>query len=137
MYRPTVRYHDIFKEYVDEVFKSTILDRNQIFRLALFHLATSEEGQQILKAYSKAPLPSPRFTKNDMVVWYQNTMPEQVEGGTSKIKEGVRHESETGSEREIPRSQREVHQETEIESGVVIRVGNSYVLPRREKTNDI
>jgi len=36
LYRPTVRYDDLFKTYVDQVFKSTTLDRNQIIRLALF-----------------------------------------------------------------------------------------------------
>jgi hypothetical protein len=53
MYRPTVRYDDSFKKFVDDMFHATTLDRNQILRAALFSAAYSKEFQQILKPYMK------------------------------------------------------------------------------------
>jgi hypothetical protein len=53
MYRPTVRYHDIFKEYVNDLFHSSRLDRNQIIRLALFAAPYSSFFQQELKHTQK------------------------------------------------------------------------------------
>ncbi|MFS0907253.1 hypothetical protein AB3N02_30185 [Priestia aryabhattai] len=38
-YRPTVRYHSIYRTYVDSLFQATELDRNQIMRCALFTAA--------------------------------------------------------------------------------------------------
>lgn len=35
MYRPTVRYAECYQQYVDKMFLSTTLDRNQIIRAAL------------------------------------------------------------------------------------------------------
>ncbi|WP_085522862.1 hypothetical protein [Tuberibacillus sp. Marseille-P3662] len=45
MYRPTVKYHDVYKRYVDQVSQVTSLDRNQIIRLALF--TTTEESTSL------------------------------------------------------------------------------------------
>ena len=43
MYRPTVRYDDIYRTYVDRLFKATKLDRNQILRCALFAAAYNHQ----------------------------------------------------------------------------------------------
>jgi hypothetical protein len=75
-YRPTVRYPDIFKEYVDEVYNATSLDRNQIIRLALYVLGHSKEGIIMLESFSKqdVPLPSPSWELlNDMELWLGST----------------------------------------------------------------
>ena len=74
MYRPTVRYPDVFKDYVDALFSKTKLDRNQIFRLALFAAAHSREFHAILKKYSfgDVPLPPPEWTLNDDACWKGN-----------------------------------------------------------------
>lgn len=62
-YRPTVRYDMRFKEYVESIFHSTNLDRNQIMRLALYVLGHTSEGMRILEEFQKdvqtsPPLPS-------------------------------------------------------------------------------
>ncbi len=64
MYRPTVRYHDIYRRYVDSLFKATTLDRNQIFRLALFTAAHNPDFITLLKEYKRkdVPLPSPQWS---------------------------------------------------------------------------
>jgi hypothetical protein len=49
MYRPTVRYADCYQQYVDKVFQSTHLDRNQIIRAALFTAAYSEEFLKLMR----------------------------------------------------------------------------------------
>lgn len=71
VYRPTVRYSDVYKTYVDSVFKSTRLDRNQIIRLALFVAAHSEEYKSILEKYkhTDVSLPHPEWTLAEHEYW--------------------------------------------------------------------
>lgn len=71
MYRPTVRYADIYKSYVDDLFHAATLDRNQIIRLALFAAAHSQEFQSILSNYKNGdvPLPSPPWPLSDHGLW--------------------------------------------------------------------
>jgi hypothetical protein len=59
VYRPTVRYSPVFKDYVDSVFRATTLDRNQIIRAALYTAAHSMEFQELLKQYQKKTSLSP------------------------------------------------------------------------------
>lgn len=86
VYRPTVRYDERYREYVEELFKATNLDRNQIMRLALFLLGHSEEGKKVLSNYLKkgSSLPSPSWSKNHTVVWLEKTIEELPEGETSE-----------------------------------------------------
>lgn len=74
MYRPTVRYPDEFKNYVDALFSKTKLDRNQIFRLALFAAAHSDVFYDILKKYrfNDVPLPSAAWALDDELFWKGN-----------------------------------------------------------------
>lgn len=73
MYRPTIRYNDVFKDYVDQLFQSTNLDRNQIFRLAMFAAAQSECFTLILDKYKlkDVPLPQPKWGANDNGFWLE------------------------------------------------------------------
>ena len=48
MYRPTMMYDDTFKKYVDGLFHSTTLDRNQIIRAALSHLLIQQHLIRLL-----------------------------------------------------------------------------------------
>ena len=59
VYRPTVRYSPVFKDYVDSVFNSTRLDRNQIIRLALFVAAHSKEYRTILEKFKRTDVSLP------------------------------------------------------------------------------
>ncbi|MBM7655854.1 hypothetical protein [Neobacillus cucumis] len=70
-YRPTVRYPDIYKDYVEKIFKATTLDRNQIIRLALFVAAHSDEYKAILKKHqtTDVPLPQPDWEKDEERCW--------------------------------------------------------------------
>jgi hypothetical protein len=71
MYRPTVRYSDSFKSYVDDLFNTTHLDRNQIIRAALFAAAHSNEFRSILENYKKAEtsLPRPLWRLDEEECW--------------------------------------------------------------------
>lgn len=73
MYRPTVRYDDIFREYVDTLFHATDLDRNQIIRAALFAAAHSKEFRNLLEPYKKkdVPLPSPLWKLEQQCFWLE------------------------------------------------------------------
>ena len=71
VYRPTVRYADAFKYYVDSIFHSTRLDRNQIIRLALFTAAHSETYKNIIEKYKIADvsLPHPEWKLSEDEYW--------------------------------------------------------------------
>jgi hypothetical protein len=73
MYRPTVRYDDIFREYVDSLFRATDLDRNQIIRAALFAAAHSKEFQNLLQPHQKkdVPLPFPLWELDQNCYWLE------------------------------------------------------------------
>ncbi|MET3689841.1 hypothetical protein ABIC37_005391 [Priestia megaterium] len=82
MYRPTVRYSDEYKTYIDQLFHATSLDRNQILRAALFSAAHSHEFKQILLHFKRndVSLPSPGWKLNDWRFWrYQDI--KKIEGG--------------------------------------------------------
>jgi hypothetical protein len=82
MYRPTVRYSEVYRDYVDQVFHATTLDRNQIIRLALFIAANSPDYNAILSEYKKAdvPLPRPTWRPNQSALWMEQD-PELKEEG--------------------------------------------------------
>jgi hypothetical protein len=132
MYRPTVRYDDKFKDYVEGLFHSTSLDRNQIIRLGLFLLGHTKEGRDVLQHFASSPLPKPNWNKNDMVLWYGDgcnfTFEEQgagtPEGGTSDVKK----DSLPRSEGQATRSEHwEIHEETTSKKRIkyIARVGDA------------
>ncbi|TYS88981.1 hypothetical protein [Rossellomorea aquimaris] len=90
MYRPTVRYAEIYKTYIEEVFHATTLDRNQIIRLALFVAANSPEYNAILSEYKYADvlLPRPKWSPNQSALWQSQEPTEMEEGGTSHVIDG-------------------------------------------------
>ncbi|MET3322557.1 UNVERIFIED_ORG: hypothetical protein ABIC97_005705 [Peribacillus simplex] len=71
VYRPTVRYPDVYKNYIENVYIATDLDRNQIIRLALFVAAHSIEYKSILQKYKIAdvPLPCPDWGLDEEGYW--------------------------------------------------------------------
>ncbi|MDF2792066.1 MAG: hypothetical protein K0S80_5168 [Neobacillus sp.] len=120
MYRPTVRYDDVYKTYVDDLFHSTHLDRNQIIRAALFAAAHSKEFLDVIQSHKKGgvPTPSPPWMLHQHGYWMEQCPNLKVEegdvdaisGGTEdKINPGIverreerRLESVPGRERAIP-----------------------------------
>jgi len=90
MYRPTVRYDDVFKSYVDDLFKATHLDRNQIIRGALFAAAYSSEFQELLKPFMKkdVPLPSPEWQLHDGDFWKEQCPKVKERGKDVNVKYG-------------------------------------------------
>lgn len=87
MYRPTVRYDDVYKEYVDKLFQATSLDRSQIIRMGLFLLGHTSEGKALLKAHLKkdVPLPSPAWGPDDHGAWRTQTWVRERGGGGRHI----------------------------------------------------
>ncbi|UTR07725.1 hypothetical protein MM326_06845 [Alkalihalobacillus sp. LMS6] len=84
-YRPTVRYAPIYKEYVNDLFHATTLDRSQIIRAALFTAAHSPEFLAQLKPHLKrdVPIPSPRWNRADTVLWREQSP--QLESGEGDV----------------------------------------------------
>ncbi len=82
MYRPTVRYADVYRNYVNDVFHATNLDRNQIMRLALFVAANSPEFNSILQQHGKrdVPLPRPKWRTNHTALWMEQDPEIKTEG---------------------------------------------------------
>lgn len=83
MYRPTVRYDDTFKDYINHLFHATHLDRNQLIRAALFAAAHSKEFRELLKPYQKrdVSLPLPQWSLNDSRYWMEQSPGIKGEGG--------------------------------------------------------
>ena len=83
VYRPTVRYAPVFRDYVDDVFKATHLDRNQIIRLALFVATHTKEFRDVLTDYKKKDvlLPSPSWRLSDHHYWLEQCPVIEKEGG--------------------------------------------------------
>lgn len=137
MYRPTVRYHDIYKEYVDNIFMATHLDRNQIIRAALFTAAHSTEFIKLMKENKRGdvPLPSPFWLMNQPELWMeQNPLIEEREVDVNVINTGATknegtHDTIRGFERngsrteiELRRQQSESRRERTVSGGIKIRI---------------
>lgn len=78
VYRPTVRYPDVYEKYIKQLDEATHLDRNQLIRLALFISAHSNEYRAILESYKKADslLPQADWRKDEDECWKnQNYIP--------------------------------------------------------------
>ncbi|MGG0476068.1 hypothetical protein ABEY96_28205 [Priestia aryabhattai] len=84
MYRPTVRYNDVYKLYVDQLFKLTGLDRNKIIRCCMFTSAFNPEFLKIIEAHKHedVPLPSPLWAPDAHYLWME-------QDGLAKEKGGV------------------------------------------------
>jgi hypothetical protein len=85
MYRPTVRYDEVFRDYVDSLFHATTLDRNQVIRLALFTAGHSKEFYDVLSKYKRAAdvptLPSAKWRPDQSRLWLDQTYLERGEKG--------------------------------------------------------
>ena len=79
MYRPTVRYNDIFRDYIEEVSDKTSLDKNQILRLALFAAAHSEFFNNTIQNYKvdDRDLSPVSWSLEDQNYWLKQQLPER------------------------------------------------------------
>lgn len=125
VYRPTVRYADVFRHYVDDLFHTTCLDRNQILRAALFVSAHSKEFNSLMEKYKKKDVPpsSPLWELDQHGIWMERDPKIREERkdvnanirGTSEIKrtpgptEGsTKYQEQLRCESSITRREREI-----------------------------
>lgn len=96
MYRPTVRYDDVYKQYVDRLFQVTPLDRNQIIRAALFNAAHSNLFHEMIRPYLRGdvPLPSPLWSASDHRLWLEQTQTQDKGGKDVNGQQEVRRTQE-------------------------------------------
>ncbi|MED3954692.1 hypothetical protein P4603_21625 [Priestia aryabhattai] len=82
-YRPTVRYHSIYRTYVDSLFQATELDRNQIMRCALFTAAHNPVFLKLMNQYkmSDVPLPSSPWQLSSHPLWMEQEPNIEEKGG--------------------------------------------------------
>ncbi|MED4240790.1 hypothetical protein [Priestia megaterium] len=82
-YRPTVRYHSIYRTYVDSLFHATELDRNQIIRCALFTAANNPVFLALMNQYkvSDVPLPSSPWQSSSHPLWMEQEPNIEEKGG--------------------------------------------------------
>ncbi|MCU7741199.1 hypothetical protein [Priestia megaterium] len=82
-YRPTVRYHSIYRTYVDSLFQATELDRNQIIRCALFTAAHNPVFLALMNQYkmSDVPLPSSPWQPSSHQLWMEQEPNTEEKGG--------------------------------------------------------
>jgi hypothetical protein len=120
MYRPTVRYADVYKNYVDDVFRATKLDRNQVIRLALFVAAHSTEFQNILLQHKTkdVPLPFASWNASDHRQWMEQSPETEKEGRDVNARLQSRKETRIAPE---PHRSAGTKKSTERRSGAVLR----------------
>jgi hypothetical protein len=140
MYRPTVRYSDIYKQYVDNLFRATNLDRNQIIRAALFTAAYSQEFLNLMKINKKkdVPLPTPPWQLEQSELWLEQNPTTREErdvnvnyGGATKAKEDLgtierRERRENQQHRRLgqaPGRKGEIPVKIQTTGGIKIRIG--------------
>ncbi|WP_407545344.1 hypothetical protein [Priestia sp. HNGD-A6] len=82
-YRPTVRYHSMYRTYVDSLFQATKLDRNQIMRCALFTAAHNPVFLALMNQYkmSDVPLPSSPWHPSSHPLWMEQEPNIEEKGG--------------------------------------------------------
>ncbi|MDM8150067.1 hypothetical protein [Priestia megaterium] len=82
-YRPTVRYHSIYRTYVDNLFRATELDRNQIIRCALFTAAHNPIFLALMNQYkmNDVPLPSSPWQPSSHRLWMEQEPNIEEKGG--------------------------------------------------------
>ncbi|MEH7466124.1 hypothetical protein V7195_06355, partial [Priestia megaterium] len=82
-YRPTVRYHSMYRTYVDSLFQATELDRNQIMRCALFTAAHNPVFLALMNQYkmSDVPLPSSPWHPSSHPLWMEQEPNIEEKGG--------------------------------------------------------
>ncbi|MBT2661969.1 hypothetical protein [Bacillus sp. ISL-45] len=140
MYRPTVRYADSYQQYVDKMFQSTHLDRNQIIRAALFTAAYSEEFLKLMSQNKKGdvPLPSPLWELDNTPLWREqspkitgegrevndhNDRKGEVEDYSRVVKSGANITSIEGRQHQVQRSERPVPEKIQTSGEIKIRIG--------------
>ncbi|TDK58142.1 hypothetical protein E2K98_24815 [Bacillus salipaludis] len=91
-YRTTLRMHPVFKDYLDELFHCTYLDRTQLIRLALATAPSNPEFIKLLRQYqkSKTSLPSIPWDVSDNTIFLEQC-PDISRGG-----EGYHNDVTTG-----------------------------------------
>jgi len=111
-YRPTVRYDEKFRNYVNALHEATTLDRNQIMRLALYVLSFTVEGITILEAFAKPEfkaadevdvmIPLPEWDLfEDWSLWFGNeNFQVEKEDVMMKMKKRIGEESKKKKRRE-------------------------------------
>jgi hypothetical protein len=131
MYRPTVRYPDIYKKYVDKLFHATTLDRNQIIRAALFGAAYSQEFLKQMYIYKKkdVTLPSPLWQLDQMELWLEQNPNIREEKDVNAIHPGSK-ETENDIKSDEQGGRQQEHQFRRIES----RARRDGEIPTRIKT---
>lgn len=136
LYRPTVRYSDVYKAYVDDLFHATTLDRNQIIRAALFVAGHSEEFTKLMNDYKKGdvPTPSPAWSLSNRALWLQSNPQIEERGkdvndhtrGKTSIdaanERGLRKNAQSGREWKDEGRQRAFSSRTE-KGGITITIG--------------
>ncbi|WP_416435084.1 hypothetical protein [Priestia megaterium] len=82
-YRPTVRYHSIYRTYVDSLFQATELDRNQIIRCALFTAAHNPVFLALMNKHKRSdvPLPSSPWQPSSHPLWMEQEPTIEEKGG--------------------------------------------------------
>ena len=146
MYRPTVRYDDVYRSYVDDLFHATTLDRNQIIRAALFAAGHSNEFHSLIHSHLKDDVlpPSPSWSLDDHPLWMEQTPKYEREGkdvnandpGTGKDEKAngaigngkipiILKEKETHQPRRLTEAQRRNGEvfNRELHGGITIRIG--------------
>lgn len=76
VWRPALRCDSVYKNYIDSIYESTSLDKNQIMRLMMFIAAHSSEFKEILFEYRKngvTSMPAAPWHSWEDVLWLNQT----------------------------------------------------------------
>jgi len=129
LYRPTVRYDDVYCDYIDKLHDVTTLSRAQIIRLALFSapfspLFNAQIGKFSKREVTTSSLPPPLWEVVDRGLWMdQSFIKEEERSGVNGNQEEICIIGEQPGQIERPAREvceRRIFKQT---GGVTIKIG--------------
>ncbi|WP_458414516.1 hypothetical protein ACNQFZ_06525 [Schinkia sp. CFF1] len=92
IWRPTLRCDSAYRDYINSLHDSTVLDKNQIIRLMMFVAAHTNDFKVIISEYKRSDvteIPAAPWNSWEDALWLNQSYKQKRNGVTSK---SIEHE---------------------------------------------
>lgn len=136
MWRPPLRCDDRYRTYVEELFQTTCLDRNQIMRAMMFTAPFDDQFRKLMERHQHdtSPLPHQDWAITEAGLWMEQTY--EKKGGSDvndqsesrrKVETISRVDSRSAATRGTREEPRRVRPVRPGGNGVTIKVGERHM----------